>query len=224
MLIDKGIEVDATRGVGRDEGLGEKVQERAQPDPRQAVPPPSPTQPQPAPRLLCTFGNLHIFPSCTFAICTQFTFNHDRCFPFLHYFWHSTCFSHRNSQFLETYCQGVLSNIYHYLIYEQYSNISQHITKDSWHVVCTYLKAWVFEKISVIQIRYLNSVSLRTLMCKKQTFYHWFSLIMLGKGFARKQTTKPLPGNGNSNQHKSKQRNFLAAQYRLIVSDIDSGL
>ena len=84
ILIDKGIEVDATRGVGRDEGLGEKVQERAQPDPRQAVPPPSPTQPQP--HDLCTFGNLHIFPSCTFAICTQFTFNHHRCFPFLHYF------------------------------------------------------------------------------------------------------------------------------------------
>ena len=65
MLIDKGIEVDATRGVGRDEGLGEKVQERAQPDPRQAVPPPSPTQPQPAPRLVhiwqfAHFPQLHI--------------------------------------------------------------------------------------------------------------------------------------------------------------------
>ena len=39
--------------------------------------PPVPLNPS-QPHDLCTFGNLHIFPSCTFAICTQFTFNHHR--------------------------------------------------------------------------------------------------------------------------------------------------
>ena len=64
MLIDKGIEVDATRGVGRDEGLGEKVQERAQvrpghPTRDKRCHPPVPLNPSPttcAHLAICTFS------------------------------------------------------------------------------------------------------------------------------------------------------------------------